>query len=115
MTTMRGFWLQLIMSTVMFFSFVGSVSAYADFRVQCHIEHADVGADSAEPDHCATAAGDDHHCAHKSVHCCSSIVLIKGEALHFTFGNMLAAGFGEAIRQMKPSRSLEGPFQPPRT
>lgn len=114
MTAMRGIWLHLILTTLMLISFVGSASAYADFRIHCHTEHHQLVERSASPDFNAPPVDDHDHHDHKSLQCCSSISLIKSEVPAWSLARDIVATFGEVINPMKPSPSLEGPFQPPR-
>jgi Ca2+/H+ antiporter len=114
MTSMRGIWLHLFLTTFMLISFLGSASVYADFRIHCHAEHHHLVADSVSFDNSAPAADDHHHHDHKSVQCCSSISLIKAEVPTLSIARDLVAVFGESINQLKPPPLLEGPFQPPR-
>lgn len=114
MTAMRGIWLHLILTTIMLISFLGSASAYADFRIQCHTEHHESVVESVTVDHADTTT-EHAHCSHKPTHCCSSISLMKGEVPDWAFALQMISAFGESTNQLKPSRSLESPFQPPRT
>lgn len=104
MTAMRGL-THFIFIFALVVSILGSIAVHASAIPHCHSEQHEMSADSE---------GTPVHHERSSVHCCGSVVYIKGDSTFVPFAHFKPLVFLDFPQTLKPSPLIEGPFQPPR-